>query len=354
MAGAEHRATPVAYGWLSTPELGWHLEYQPFLELNHLPDLKLLAPLITQKSRTMDDNLTRNSAEYDSFIHPADQKSRLRQIIRNILSNSTINVVKREATELPWKTERERALKVPKCPWYCSSSYSFRLCRVARVSLPSPSTSSSPPSSFVPNQWKAMVPPTREWRPLLVARLVAPSSPAGGPLVRQHPLIHWFALSVKPFGFIGSLLRPLSFVDSLRTHRRFCGSPLLTPHAPHAHPKSGMTSDGNGDGAAAVVVALGISDGGNDWASLRRNLPLRRMLVSKGKATMHGRRRRPSAILLRPSSRTTHVLLILDAAAVDVAEDSLVVALVRMLFGKGKAAMVADIMAEFEGDEQRQ
>uniref|UniRef100_A0A0E0N625 Uncharacterized protein n=1 Tax=Oryza rufipogon TaxID=4529 RepID=A0A0E0N625_ORYRU len=77
----------------------------------------------------------------------------------------------------------------------------------------------SPPSllsssSFVPNQWKARVPLTREWRALLVARLVAPSSPAGGPVVRQHPLFpaialfHWFALSVKPFGFAGSLLRP--------------------------------------------------------------------------------------------------------------------------------------------------
>uniref|UniRef100_A0A0E0F3J3 Uncharacterized protein n=1 Tax=Oryza meridionalis TaxID=40149 RepID=A0A0E0F3J3_9ORYZ len=96
MAGAEHRATPVAYGWLSIPELGWHLEYQPFLELNNLPDLKLLAPLITQKSRTMDDDLTKNSAEYDSFIHPADQKSGFRQIIRNILLNSTINVVSQQ------------------------------------------------------------------------------------------------------------------------------------------------------------------------------------------------------------------------------------------------------------------
>uniref|UniRef100_A0A0E0GID3 Uncharacterized protein n=1 Tax=Oryza nivara TaxID=4536 RepID=A0A0E0GID3_ORYNI len=43
----------------------------------------------------------------------------------------------------------------------------------------------SPPSllsssSFVPNQWKARVPPTRDWRALLVA----PSSPAGGPVVR--------------------------------------------------------------------------------------------------------------------------------------------------------------------------
>nr|ABA92037.1 hypothetical protein LOC_Os11g10540 [Oryza sativa Japonica Group] len=95
MAGAEHRATPVAYGWLSIPELGWHLEYQPFLELNHLPDLKLLAPLITQKI-----------AKY-AFI-TEDQKSGFRQIIRNILLNSTINVVsqqqtvKRKATELAW------------------------------------------------------------------------------------------------------------------------------------------------------------------------------------------------------------------------------------------------------------
>lgn len=40
----------------------------------------------------MDGDLTKNSAEYDSFIHPADQKSGLRQIIRNILSNNTINV----------------------------------------------------------------------------------------------------------------------------------------------------------------------------------------------------------------------------------------------------------------------
>nr|XP_015620655.1 uncharacterized protein LOC4352245 isoform X2 [Oryza sativa Japonica Group] len=50
----------------------------------------------------------------------------------------------------------------------------------------------SPPSllsssSFVPNQWKARVPPTRDWRALLVA----PSSPAGGPVVRQHPLFRW-------------------------------------------------------------------------------------------------------------------------------------------------------------------
>ncbi|KAF2910064.1 hypothetical protein DAI22_11g071700 [Oryza sativa Japonica Group] len=56
----------------------------------------------------MDDDLTKNSAEYDSFIHPADQKSGFRQIIRNILLNSTINVVsqqqtvKRKATELAW------------------------------------------------------------------------------------------------------------------------------------------------------------------------------------------------------------------------------------------------------------
>uniref|UniRef100_I1NU49 Uncharacterized protein n=1 Tax=Oryza glaberrima TaxID=4538 RepID=I1NU49_ORYGL len=94
----------------------------------------------------------------------------------------------------------------------------------------------SPPSllsssSFDPNQWKARVPPTREWRALLVARLVAPSSPAGGPVVRQHPLFRWssslsFASRHRSVPLVRSLRQavwfrrlsatPLSFVDSLR------------------------------------------------------------------------------------------------------------------------------------------
>ncbi|BAF20491.1 uncharacterized protein [Oryza sativa Japonica Group] len=51
---------------------------------------------------------------------------------------------------------------------------------------------------------------------------------------------------------------------------------------------------------------------------------------------------------LASAARHARALLVSDAAAaVDVAEDSRVVALVRMLVGKGKAAMVADVMAEF-------
>uniref|UniRef100_A0A0E0E6D2 Uncharacterized protein n=1 Tax=Oryza meridionalis TaxID=40149 RepID=A0A0E0E6D2_9ORYZ len=51
--------------------------------------------------------------------------------------------------------------------------------------------------------------------------------------------------------------------------------------------------------------------------------------------------------LARAARHARALLVSAAAAAVDVAEDSRVVALVRMLVGKGKAAMVADVMAEF-------
>uniref|UniRef100_A0A0E0LFN1 Uncharacterized protein n=1 Tax=Oryza punctata TaxID=4537 RepID=A0A0E0LFN1_ORYPU len=50
---------------------------------------------------------------------------------------------------------------------------------------------------------------------------------------------------------------------------------------------------------------------------------------------------------LARAARHARALLVSDDGAAVVTEDSRVVALVRMLVGKGKAAMVADVMAEF-------